>query len=219
MRTFNFYVFLAFSIVVPVIIWEGYLASACRRHDTLTAFTFSQGSEAICFLRSGAGEPFVRLSIALSAGLALFVYATAADASDWWYLATTGGPPDRGVEFAEAASSVTLTGHKVRGWSLTYFERFGRSIRALKYEKILQEYNCSTRTAKLLSWVDLDATGNVIDSSMLQSYEATPQALAPDSIGETRMNFFCSGNRDNAIQFKKFDPVESSKSILNSNNN
>jgi len=51
--------------------------------------------------------------------------------------------------------------------------------------------DCYNRTITLLYWIDYDASGSVINSNMIKSYQQETRPAVPGSIGESLLDTVC----------------------------
>jgi hypothetical protein len=122
---------------------------------------------------------------------------------DWVQVGTTN---DSVVSF-NVTTVKRLTRNVVRAWTKTKLKddtqqtksnflrnRRAQSLTTVGYDNYshtleLDEYNCATGQGRVLSHVDYDSNGNVLDSTTVRSPEWT--YVVPDSIGDSMLRALC----------------------------
>lgn len=120
--------------------------------------------------------------------------ATPAVASNWWWTSSTGKSSGRTFGFIDADTIRETETNKKTVWQATWYERPQATQES--YTKFLYSYDCSNQSAALLSWVDYDRDGDVLNSKSYSPYTLTYEPVVPDTVGDSYFQFVCSGNRE-----------------------
>jgi hypothetical protein len=119
----------------------------------------------------------------LTAALVIFA-SCPADAATWSF---AGHGTDGRVVFIDTAVTRTTNG-RVRAWVKTDFSKV-KTTRA-REGKELYEYDCSARTAAVISWIDYAPDGSILGSDT-DPYPAH-KPVVPESVGEILIGLACT---------------------------
>lgn len=135
--------------------------------------------------------------------LNLAAIATPAQASEWWFVESTGTKPRRAAIFMDKAS-IVIGADKARAWQQTYYEDRSDSIAS---DKRLIEYDCASRSYRTISYINYNSRGETIVSRTLQSADQRIESIAPDTVIEAQMKFAC-GAQTAAIKLGAITNIE-----------
>ncbi|MGH7024166.1 MAG: surface-adhesin E family protein [Caulobacteraceae bacterium] len=137
--------------------------------------------------------------------LSLCVTSADAESAEWWLVATAGTPV-RIVTFVDE-KSIQQVDTLRRAWVDIFYRKIPPPANRVYSSKVFYEFDCQNRQLGILSELDYDIEGNVINSA--NSPYPSMTFVAPETIGAEQMDFVCaeSGARPTwALDLKGFDP-------------
>lgn len=90
---------------------------------------------------------------------------------------------------------MSKVGHKkVDAWEMWVYHQNDIDIQmyAGEYSKVLQTYDCATRSVGAKQWAFYTQTGQVKLSDSIPDHQVKMERVIPQSMGETRLNHVCS---------------------------
>lgn len=116
--------------------------------------------------------------------------SSSAAAADWWVVSTGGTGSDEHILFMDRSSIRLVGADSYTAWSYFINEKLDEGVRKTRS---LHRYNCSERSMVLLSVSSYGNNDRLLRTSTYSTYEQKLRYAAPDTMGESALDFACTG--------------------------
>jgi len=128
--------------------------------------------------------------VLLTASL-VFASSVPAAAAEWWWISASGNRPDRQLVFMDKSSATTDYANHPTYWAFRIYESLQE--KGVRKRKELYKFDCRERTYTIIEALEYGNNDKFINSIKWESYEQSATNVAPDTVGESELNFACFG--------------------------
>jgi hypothetical protein len=122
--------------------------------------------------------------------LFLLSQSAVVSAAEWWFVTSAGSGAEEIIFFVDRDSMRAIGGTKT-AWRFVIHETIRKD--GVRKSKDYFSFNCSDRTSTLRSYINYGNNDRIVSSHTLSYYQQTSSPTAPDTVGESILEFVCNG--------------------------